>query len=501
KYANGKLHSLKKYVPKEKSNTLSYRSRHQQNSAKRRDRKTHNSNSIPIARKAEESGTSDSGGETTDQFDGDYPVKNRVPRRRPKRSTSRERSSDVSTHSSSGRGYLCDSESGDERASDASSDIFLAAPKSLSLGRDCLLPSSTAATTCNNITLSGACTAVTSTTSDITATTNTTTTSSVLLGSPVTTNTTSTTTSTSICSKVHHNSGSVNNNTTTNNNNHNTIQEPQSLSRTSPLPIKKKPHSTPPLPKSVTQTPKTQGTPLVASNIRPSSRPNSSHRESHKTTPPPSRGTSSSKREDSSRERERDREHQSLPPSLSITNKSFYFPSHSHGVVTNLYSPHIPRSPGLNNPHLSLHSTASHTPPFGTGSTIPLHPPPPHPQHNSHTMFAPPLPPGPPAGPLASSALGIPPSHLTGDSLISAPDMLREELNRRFLASAERAGSLERPGYFQTSPFIRAEMHQHMHQHQHNHTHQHTYHGGLPIPYSSSLVPTPAPHVVREHVT
>ena len=74
------------------------------------------------------------------------------------------------------------------------------------------------------------------------------------------------------------------------------------------------------------------------------------------------------------------------------------------------------------------------------------------------------------------------------------PDLLREELNRRFLASQDRSSLLG-----SIPPLMRADIHQHMHQHQHQHMHQHQHtYGGMPPPTISapSLVPTPAPSPV-----
>lgn len=72
------------------------------------------------------------------------------------------------------------------------------------------------------------------------------------------------------------------------------------------------------------------------------------------------------------------------------------------------------------------------------------------------------------------------------------PDLLREELNRRFLASQDRSSLLG-----SMPQFMRADIHQHMHQHQHQHMHQHTY-SGMPPPAISapSLVPAPPPSPV-----
>lgn len=76
--------------------------------------------------------------------------------------------------------------------------------------------------------------------------------------------------------------------------------------------------------------------------------------------------------------------------------------------------------------------------------------------------------------------------------LIKGQEILREELNRRFLAAQEPAGL----PVLGSTPYVRADIHQHqhMHQHQHQHTHQHMF--ALPG-LTGSLVPSPAPHLVR----
>lgn len=80
-------------------------------------------------------------------------------------------------------------------------------------------------------------------------------------------------------------------------------------------------------------------------------------------------------------------------------------------------------------------------------------------------------------------------------SFSTGQEILREELNRRFLAAQDRSTAT----VLGPPPYMRADIHQHqhMHQHQHQHTHQHMY--PLPPPFSASLVPTPAPHLVSIH--
>lgn len=61
-------------------------------------------------------------------------------------------------------------------------------------------------------------------------------------------------------------------------------------------------------------------------------------------------------------------------------------------------------------------------------------------------------------------------------------DLLRRELDSRFLASQDRTLNVGPP------PYLRTEMHHH--QHQHTHVHQHTA-PILPPPPAPSLFPTP----------
>ncbi|CAN7985499.1 unnamed protein product, partial [Ixodes pacificus] len=108
---------------------------------------------------------------------------------------------------------------------------------------------------------------------------------------------------------------------------------------------------------------------------------------------------------------------------------------------------------------------------------------PPHPG-----MFAAPIPP-PPAPTLASSALGLPggPAGYVGDSpLLPNQDLLRRELDTRFLASQDRSIAIPPP------PYMRTELHQHHAPHQ-QHLHPHS--PFLPPALAGSLVPQPGPHL------
>ncbi|XP_072521380.1 autism susceptibility gene 2 protein isoform X1 [Salminus brasiliensis] len=82
-------------------------------------------------------------------------------------------------------------------------------------------------------------------------------------------------------------------------------------------------------------------------------------------------------------------------------------------------------------------------------------------------------------------------------------DLLRQELNNRFLVqSSERGGRAAAPGAagspLAPMSLLRAEFHQHQHMHQHQHTHQHTF---TPFPASlppaTIIGPPTAPPMVR----
>ncbi|KAI4455897.1 fibrosin family member [Holotrichia oblita] len=111
--------------------------------------------------------------------------------------------------------------------------------------------------------------------------------------------------------------------------------------------------------------------------------------------------------------------------------------------------------------------------------TPPLHPSFPAP------MFTAPLPPVSRASPLTSSVPPPPnPNPFSAESLFQTnqADMLRRELDNRFLATQDRSLNVAPP------PYLRTEMHQH--QHHHTHVHQHTT-SLLPPPPSSTLFPSP----------
>ncbi|KAG0429730.1 hypothetical protein HPB47_023335, partial [Ixodes persulcatus] len=158
-------------------------------------------------------------------------------------------------------------------------------------------------------------------------------------------------------------------------------------------------------------------------------------------------------------------------------------------------------------PSAGSYPGASNGPPLGVGtSPVPHHRPTPPPAlasgapagaaplANSHHfpphpgMFAAPIPP-PPAPTLASSALGLPggPAGYVGDSpLLPNQDLLRRELDTRFLASQDRSIAIPPP------PYMRTELHQHHAPHQ-QHLHPHS--PFLPPALAGSLVPQPGPHL------
>ncbi|XP_053374941.1 autism susceptibility gene 2 protein-like isoform X3 [Mercenaria mercenaria] len=466
---------------------------------------------------------SESSGETTDHLDTSNLILNG-----PKKTISR-RFSDVSTRSSSGAGYLCDSESGDERASDASLDIFKPVNNSITCERNIASPLPPVSTHSATITTA----THTTTGSDVTATIVTTTTSCIsLVTSSLTTTSANVTTAhhivntTSSSQHLHHHNHhqqnvhqschkvtSVENKFTTvqnkyssvdnkystqsnqqkiHNNNNNITKDHTSHTNNFQSVIKRRQLSPPPLTKS-SRLPSPPRHKPVSHQLLPASTTSTSvpsvisnpviNRESSRPTPP---SRSKTPRREDSREREA---YQQLPPSLAVS-KSFFSPGYpGHGPSTgSLYSPLGP-SPGLH----PIHSTPSHTPTFPGSSAIPSlhqHPSTPQPHPN---MFAPPLPLGLPGGPIPGSLSAAPSSHIPAESplSISNPDLLREELNRRFLASQDRSSLLG-----SIPPLMRADIHQHMHQHQHQHMHQHQHtYGGMPPPPISapSIVPTPTP--------
>ncbi|XP_035211423.1 uncharacterized threonine-rich GPI-anchored glycoprotein PJ4664.02-like, partial [Stegodyphus dumicola] len=159
-----------------------------------------------------------------------------------------------------------------------------------------------------------------------------------------------------------------------------------------------------------------------------------------------------------------------------LTNPGSHFTPPVSGSLGSPVPSVLPLAPSLPSNHHS--SPFSHHP-----SAAALH------SAGHHVMFAPPL---PPAGSLSSPSLPLAtaagPSPFGGDSLFAPPssqDLLRRDLDARFLASQDRSINVPPP------PYLRAEMHQH--QHQHTHMHQHS--PFLPPPIGSSLLPPSAAHL------
>ncbi|GAA6065627.1 autism susceptibility gene 2 protein isoform X1, partial [Tachysurus ichikawai] len=75
-------------------------------------------------------------------------------------------------------------------------------------------------------------------------------------------------------------------------------------------------------------------------------------------------------------------------------------------------------------------------------------------------------------------------------------DLLRQELNNRFLVQSSERGRGSAPGAtgspLSQMSLLRAEFHQHQHMHQHQHTHQHTF-----TPFPAIIGPPTAPPMVR----
>ncbi|XP_061197296.1 autism susceptibility gene 2 protein-like isoform X2 [Saccostrea echinata] len=359
--------------------------------------------------------------------------------------------SDVSTHSSSGRGYLCDSESGDERASNASSDLF----STLNHNRECPAPSTTSCSSPCSTPITS--TASSQTDSGITTATVTTTTAVSAYTTATETNPTASTTTTTSCTVG----------TTTTN---------SSVIANGPLiTSKEKPRS------PISSKPVDSRSPHLKKPFPRASSDTLLHKDQHKFSPSPVR---TPRREDPRSDKDFP-----LPPSFGFSK-----PWHS-GSTPHLHNPYTPvtHSPGI--PQFGLHSsTAGHSSSFSSLPPSPLHNllPPPGPQ----SMFAAPLPPGAANGSLTSphtiGGAGLS-AHASPESMsLASQEILREELNRRFLAAQERT-SLPVIG---STPYGRADIHQHQHMHQHQHQHQHTHQHMFALPgLTGSLVPSPAPHL------
>ncbi|KAL3274149.1 hypothetical protein HHI36_015563 [Cryptolaemus montrouzieri] len=155
-------------------------------------------------------------------------------------------------------------------------------------------------------------------------------------------------------------------------------------------------------------------------------------------------------------------------------------------------------------PPTTVSSSLVHSKPWGATAPISSAAPLPAPQSNAapapprptpplHSgfptpMFATPLPPvstaSPHAAPVQNPAQPPQSNPFAAENLFQTnqTDMLRRELDNRFLASQDRSIGVAPP------PYLRTEMHQH--QHHHTHVHQHTT-SLLPPPGGSSLFPSP----------
>ncbi|XP_065106893.1 fibrosin-1-like protein isoform X3 [Paramisgurnus dabryanus] len=163
-----------------------------------------------------------------------------------------------------------------------------------------------------------------------------------------------------------------------------------------------------------------------------------------------------------------------LPPKHHLPHS----PHHHLGSLSSP-APPLPLSlAGLPSSHYSLHSPShfsNHPAMFATPATLP---PPPTLPTNSLVV------PGHPAGPPYPDF-----SRARRDgACIREHNLLRQELNNRFLVQSSERGRGSAPGAT-GSPLapvslLRAEFHQHQHMHQHQHTHQHTF-----TPFPASLPP------------
>ncbi|XP_052413829.1 autism susceptibility gene 2 protein homolog isoform X9 [Carassius gibelio] len=176
-----------------------------------------------------------------------------------------------------------------------------------------------------------------------------------------------------------------------------------------------------------------------------------------------------------------------LPPKHHLPHSSH----HISGLPSP--APPLPLSiTGLPSSHYSLHSPShlsSHPAMFANPATLP---PPPTLPTNSLVV------PGHPAGPPYPDISRV----RRNGAHIREHDLLRQELNNRFLVQSSERGRGPAPGAT-GSPLgpvslLRAEFHQHQHMHQHQHTHQHTF---TPFPASlppaAIIGPPTAPPMVR----
>ncbi|XP_076274162.1 tay bridge kinase isoform X8 [Rhynchophorus ferrugineus] len=220
---------------------------------------------------------------------------------------------------------------------------------------------------------------------------------------------------------------------------------------------------------------------------------------------PPKRALSPPKVSVSPRGCETMRERESYSSVTSLSRSSVPTPTsvQSHpglpqpptAVSSSLTAPTVAAPLPLAKPWATPATAAPPTPLTSRLSPAPPRPAPPlhtstYPSTGGPPLFAPP-PLAPPtvstASPLApSAATTTNPIPFSAESLFQTnqADMLRRELDNRFLASQDRALGVP------PAPYLRTEMHQH--QHHHTHVHQHTT-SLLPPPAASALFSTQLP--------
>ncbi|XP_019881497.2 fibrosin-1-like protein isoform X3 [Aethina tumida] len=244
----------------------------------------------------------------------------------------------------------------------------------------------------------------------------------------------------------------------------------------------------------------------------------------HRTAPPinmadreppkmrvPSPSPSTRDREPRERDRERERESysssvSSLSRSVTSSSAAAPVPSSFPPPVTTTVSSSLASAasaaappappPAISKPWVTVSSSAappappqlSPAPPRPTPPLLSSYPPP---TATAPIFAAPSLPPPPvsTASPLATPPIQPNPNPFSAESLFQTnqTDMLRRELDNRFLASQDRT----------LPPYLRTEMHQH--QHHHTHVHQHTT-SLLPPQAASTLFPSPLKMSPMDHL-
>ncbi|XP_063951978.1 uncharacterized protein LOC129253615 [Lytechinus pictus] len=154
--------------------------------------------------------------------------------------------------------------------------------------------------------------------------------------------------------------------------------------------------------------------------------------------------------------------------------------------------------PPHSNPHMFSSPLLPPPPPLTSSTPLsggpnPATQPPPHYPEQPSTHYPPesapqPQPAAPPAQPPPT-----PTPQQQQQQQQHQQELLRQELNNRFLASHNPSMSVGPP------PYLRQETHMHQHMHQHQHTHQHSFLPPSAAAAPPSLVSSPAaPHVVRD---